>query len=111
VLVRKPSAFLLLSAAALVGCARVDVSNSTPAVNDSISVKVSEDGRTCSVQNHVLPCSNLVSHLEQSLKLPKTTQIDLLDTKGGRTDDAILVIATSLRQSGYTRILRIGFIS
>jgi hypothetical protein len=98
--------FVLLSAATLVACSSGGVQD-----HDVVTVNVSVDALKCSLMGHEVPCSDLPTHLAQSLKLPSSTSIILSDAKTGRTDNALSVLAQDLDKAGYSQVTVVGFIT
>lgn len=76
-----------------------------------LRVQVSADGRECTVQGAVQPCANLVEHLEQELKISKSTPVVLVDAATGRTGNALSLLMSELKRAGYASVMTVGFIT
>jgi hypothetical protein len=100
-------AFILLSATSLVA-----YSSAAAQGPDMLLVQVSADASRCTVRAKEMPCTDLISHLEKTLKVAKTTPIALA-TKPGEVGDPHSLLAESLKKAGYSRvaIAEIGFVT
>lgn len=67
-----------------------------------VLILVSADASKCSVRGNEISCSDLASHLEQSLKVPRTTPIGVT-ARPGQTGTAHSRIADLLKSYGYSQ--------
>lgn len=74
----------------------------------SVSVRVDRGAAQCSVERVAMPCSNVVTHLRDSLHTPLADPVMVSPDSGEFSSDSTRLVAERLGEAGYVNVLMVG---